>query len=111
MVLERLSATRDAHDACHVVRVMRHGFDELFRPPRFIDHVRPCSGYDFVSLSLSLYISLSRFQRLMTVARDKLYLCGISIAADGLYLARGLQALKIIFVEIELQIGEVIKCC
>lgn len=51
------------------------------------------------------------FQRLMTVARDKLYLCGISIAADGLYLARGLQALKIIFVEIELQIGEVIKCC
>lgn len=47
----------------------------------------------------------------MTVARDKLYLCEISIAADGLYLARGLQALKIIFVEIELQIGEVIKCC
>lgn len=64
-----------------------------------------------LSLSLSIYISLSRFQRLMTVARDKLYLCGISIAADGLYLARGLQALKIIFVEIELQIGEVIKCC
>lgn len=63
------------------------------------------------SLSLSIYIFLSRFQRLMTVARDKLYLCGISIAADGLYLARGLQALKIIFVEIELQIGEVIKCC
>lgn len=58
MVLERLSATRDAHDACHVVRVMRHGFDELFSPARFIHHVRPCSGYDFVSLSLSLYIYL-----------------------------------------------------
>lgn len=58
MVLERLSATRDAHDACHVVRVMRHGFDELFRPPRFIDHVRPCSGYDFVSLSIYIYLFL-----------------------------------------------------
>ena len=56
MVLERLSATRDAHDACHVVRVMRHGFDELFSPARFIHHVRPCSGYDFVSLSLYIYI-------------------------------------------------------
>lgn len=56
MVLERLSATRDAHDACHVVRVMRHDFDELFSPARFIDHVRPRVPVTISSLSLSRFV-------------------------------------------------------
>ena len=59
IVLERRSATRDAHDGCHVVQVMRHGFDELFSPGRFIDPRDAASSSTICSLSLSLSLSLS----------------------------------------------------
>lgn len=55
MVLERRCATRDAHDACHVVQVMCHGFDELFSPADLSIRMQ-LSAYDLLfCISLSPY--------------------------------------------------------